>query len=115
MNAIVRDIEKDAAAESAYGVLTDPTTLTLRRRVSGPVERVWAYLTDSDLRRRWLASGQMEMKVGAMFDLTWRNDELTTPPGRRPEGQSSWFKTASSWPACKDPLRRVPRRLWTQR
>ncbi len=86
MNAIVRDIGKDAAAESAYGVLTDPTTLTLRRRISGPIERVWAYLTDSDLRRRWLASGQMEMKVGAMFDLTWRNDELTTPPGQRPEG-----------------------------
>ena len=28
----------------------------------------------------------MEMKVGAPFELVWRNDELTDPPGERPEG-----------------------------
>jgi uncharacterized protein YndB with AHSA1/START domain len=26
----------------------------------------------------------MEMKVGATFELVWRNDELTDPPGQRP-------------------------------
>jgi len=38
------------------------------------------------LRRKWLASGQMEMKVGAPFELVWRNDELANPPGQRPPG-----------------------------
>ena len=28
----------------------------------------------------------MEMKAGSPFELTWRNDELSDPPGARPEG-----------------------------
>jgi len=70
----------------AYGVLSEPATLTIQRFLPGPIERVWAYLTESDLRRKWLAAGQMEMKVGAPFELVWRNSELTDPPGQRPEG-----------------------------
>jgi uncharacterized protein YndB with AHSA1/START domain len=69
-----------------YGALTEPATLTIQRLLPGPVERVWAYLTDGDLRRKWLAAGQMEMKVGAAFELVWRNNELTNPPGKRPAG-----------------------------
>jgi uncharacterized protein YndB with AHSA1/START domain len=70
----------------AYGALIEPTTLKIQRLLPGPIERVWAYLTDSDLRRRWLAAGPMEMKLGAPFELVWRNDELTDPPGERPPG-----------------------------
>lgn len=70
----------------AYGALTEPATLTIQRFLPGPVERVWAYLTESDLRRKWLASGEMELKAGAPFKLVWRNDELTDPPGQRPSG-----------------------------
>jgi uncharacterized protein YndB with AHSA1/START domain len=73
-------------AASAYGVLTEPTTLKIQRLLPGPIERAWAYLTKSELRRQWLASGEMEMKVGASFELVWRNDELTNPPGQRPPG-----------------------------
>ena len=69
-----------------YGELTEPATLKIQRLLPGPIERVWAYLTDSDLRRQWLGAGQMEMKVGAAFELVWRNDELTNPPGQRPPG-----------------------------
>src|SRR5580698_161789 len=70
----------------AYGALIEPATLKIQRLLPGPVERVWAYLTESDLRRQWLAAGQMEMKIGAPFELVWRNDELTDPPGQRPNG-----------------------------
>ena len=28
----------------------------------------------------------MVLEAGAVFELTWRNDELTDPPGRRPDG-----------------------------
>lgn len=69
-----------------HGVLTAPDTLTIQRLLPGPIERVWAYLTDSELRRQWLASGAMEMKVDAPFEFVWRNDDLSDPPGRRPEG-----------------------------
>jgi uncharacterized protein YndB with AHSA1/START domain len=86
MNATLRTSETDAAVEDPYAVLTAPDTLTLHRRLPGPVDRVWACLTEGELRRRWLASGEMEMRAGAPFDLIWRNDELTTPAGVRPEG-----------------------------
>ena len=66
--------------------MTEPTTLKIQRLLPGPIERIWAYLTDSDLRRKWLAAGEMEMKVGAPFELVWRNDELNDPPGKRPDG-----------------------------
>jgi uncharacterized protein YndB with AHSA1/START domain len=72
-----------------YGVLTEPATLRIQRLLPGPIERVWAFLTESELRRKWLAAGEMEMKVGAPFELVWRNDELTNPPGQRPPGFSA--------------------------
>jgi len=78
----------DLAALDAYGVLSEPDTLTIQRVLPGPVERVWAYLTESDLRRQWLAAGTMEMTVGAPFEFVWRNHELTDPAGERPAGYS---------------------------
>jgi uncharacterized protein YndB with AHSA1/START domain len=77
----------DAKIKSdAYGELIEPTTLKIQRLLPGPIERIWAYLTDSELRRKWLAAGAMEMTVGAPFELVWRNDELNDPPSARQEG-----------------------------
>ncbi len=73
-----------SATRDAYGTLIEPTTLKIQRLLPGPIERVWAFLTESDKRRKWLAAGKMEMKVGAPFEFVWRNDELTDPPGERP-------------------------------
>jgi len=70
----------------AWGELIEPTTLRIQRLLPGPIERIWAYLTDSDLRRKWLAAGAMEMKLGAPVEFVWRNDELTDPPSARPDG-----------------------------
>jgi uncharacterized protein YndB with AHSA1/START domain len=74
------------ATLEAYGELIEPLTLKIQRLLPGPVDRVWAYLTESELRRQWLASGQMETKADTPFELVWRNDELSDPPGTRPEG-----------------------------
>ena len=76
------------ATPDAFGTLIEPATLKIQRLLPGPIERIWAYLTDSDLRRKWLASGEMQMKAGAPFELVWRNNELTDPPGERPPGFS---------------------------
>ena len=76
----------DLATVGAYGVLIEPATLRIQRRLPGPIERVWAFLTDSDQRRRWLASGEMTLVPGAAFELVWRNDELNDPPSHRPAG-----------------------------
>jgi len=56
------------ATRDAYGTLIEPATLKIQRLLPGPIERIWAYLTESDQRRKWLAAGKMEMKVGAPFE-----------------------------------------------
>lgn len=76
----------EAATLDAYGVLTEPTTLKIQRRLPGPIDRVWAYLTESHLRRQWLAAGEMELKAGAPFEFVWRNDELSKEKTERPAG-----------------------------
>ena len=82
MNAAIQT----ATSDTDYATVTAPRTVRLQRLLPGPVERVWAYLTQSDLRRQWLAAGDMDLQVGAPFELTWHNDTLTDPPGARPEG-----------------------------
>ena len=83
------------ATLDAYGMLIEPATLKIQRLLPGPIERVWAYLTESDLRRQWLAAGQMEIKVGAPVELVWRNDQLTNSPGQRPPGFSDEHRMQS--------------------
>jgi uncharacterized protein YndB with AHSA1/START domain len=86
---------RTATELDAYGTLTEPATLKIQRLLPGPIERIWAYLTDSELRRKWLAAGEMEMRVGAPVEFVWRNDELNDPPGRRPEGFSEEHRMQS--------------------
>ncbi|KQY95016.1 MULTISPECIES: SRPBCC family protein [unclassified Brevundimonas] len=74
------------ASKDAYGVVTEPMTLTIQRLLPGPIERVWDYLTEADLRRQWLAAGAMDLTMGGSFQFIWRNDELTDPSGARPAG-----------------------------
>lgn len=73
-------------AQNGYGELIDDATLRIERVLPGPAERVFAYLTQSELRRQWLAAGDMTLTAGAPFEMTWRNDELTDPPGAKPPG-----------------------------
>jgi len=74
------------ATPPAYGTLGEDATLTLERLLPGSIDRVWAYLTESDLRRQWLAAGTMDMRVGAPLELVWRNNELMENPGQAPDG-----------------------------
>ena len=93
-------------AKAAYGQLIEPTVLKLERLLPGPAARVWDYLTKSELRRQWLASGEMDLRPGTEFEFVWRNDELTDPPGARPDGMN-----AENRMTCKilevDPPRRL--------
>ena len=74
------------ATTNTYGVLAEAGTLKFQRHLRGPIERVWKYLVESDLRRQWLAAGKIEMEVGTSVEFIWRNDELNNPPSQRPAG-----------------------------
>ena len=55
--------------------------IRIERVLPGPRERVWRYLTEPDLRRRWLAAGAFDLVPGGAVELVFRNNELT--PERR--------------------------------
>lgn len=86
-----------------FGTLIDPTTLKIERMLPGPIERVWDYLTENDLRRQWFASGDMKLEADAPFELVWRNDELSTKPGKRPDGIPEERRMQCRVIACEPP------------
>ena len=94
------------AMPDAYGVVDKDATLTIQRMLPGPIERVWSYLTESDLRRQWLAAGDMEMRVGSPVEFVWRNAELTDPPGKAPEGFGAEHRMQAEITEC-DPPRKL--------
>src|SRR3546814_9161150 len=94
-------------AEADYAVLSDTDTVRLQRVLPGPIERVWQHLTNAGLRRQWLAGGDdVQPRAGTSFELVWRNDELTDPPGKHPDGFADEQRMQSRVIEC-DPPRRL--------
>ena len=61
---------------SDYGIVTEAGAVRFERLLPAPVERVWDYLTESELRRQWFAGGEMELRPGGALTLVFRNSEL---------------------------------------
>ena len=68
-----------------YGSLIANDTIRFERLLPGPIERVWAYLVESDKRGLWLASGSTSARVGGAIELNFRNAELSNGDDRAPE------------------------------
>lgn len=71
--------------DTSFATTPEATTLRFVRTLPGPIERVWAYLTESGKRGKWLASGDMDLRVGGEVHLQWHNDELSAVPEETPE------------------------------
>lgn len=65
--------------------LIPPATVRLERLLPGPIERVWAYLTESKKRATWLAAGEFDLRIGGKVELHFENDKL--PNDVVPEGK----------------------------
>jgi len=65
-----------------HGVFTGSDTIRFERLFPGPIERIWTYLTDSEKRGTWLASGPMELKVGGAVKLHF--DHALLSPTKEP-------------------------------
>jgi len=68
-----------------YATLTKPATIVMKRLLPGPIERVWAYLTESDKRSTWLAAGGMDLHVGGAVFLTFNHACLSPVPETVPK------------------------------
>ncbi|QGW65251.1 ATPase [Lysobacter soli] len=69
-----------------FGIVTAPDTVRIERLLPGPIERVWAYLTESEKRGTWLARGDMDLRPGGAMELVFHNNRLTdndvAPPAK---------------------------------
>ena len=70
---------------SDFGALVAPGSVRFERTLPGPIERVWAYLTEPDKRARWLAGGDMELEVGGRVELRFKHADLSPLEAPTPE------------------------------
>lgn len=61
-----------------YATRIAPDAMRLERLLPGPIERVWAFLTESEKRSRWLAAGDMELKPGGKVELDFNHGILSS-------------------------------------
>lgn len=73
------------AASRNYGRIIAPAEVRFERLLPGPIETVWEFLTDSDKRGEWLATGPMDLKVGGKASLTFRHADLSPHKVPAPE------------------------------
>jgi uncharacterized protein YndB with AHSA1/START domain len=63
----------------ADGIVTKDETgadvIHFERRLSHPIERVWAALTEPDELIRWWGEAEVELVVGGRFKLRWLNTD----------------------------------------
>jgi uncharacterized protein YndB with AHSA1/START domain len=62
-----------------------PGEIRIMRTLPGPIERIWAYLTDPDKRARWFAGGPMEPRAGGKMELFFHHKNLA--PGETPPAE----------------------------
>ncbi|WP_295809565.1 SRPBCC family protein [uncultured Nitratireductor sp.] len=79
--------------ERDYGVAAAPNEVRFERLLPGPAERVWAYITEADKRRQWLAGGEMDPRAGGTVNLLFRHSEFTDeePPDQYREMNEQGF------------------------
>lgn len=68
--------EERAATNLTPGCYPAPGEVRFVRLLPGPIERVWSYLVDGEKRKRWLAGGPLEEKVGGRADLFFRHADI---------------------------------------
>jgi uncharacterized protein YndB with AHSA1/START domain len=93
-----------------YPEVVSSTEIRFERLLPGPIETVWAYLTDSKKRGEWLASGPMEPRVGGKVSLRYKHSELSPhqapPPDKYREMDAKGHQSEETITAF-DPPRRL--------
>jgi uncharacterized protein YndB with AHSA1/START domain len=69
----------------SYGTLVASDAVRLQRSLPGPIDRIWAYLTESEKRGQWLATGDMDLRVGGKVGLFFRHADLSPQQAPTPE------------------------------
>jgi len=89
-----------------FGTLLESGVVRFERLLPGPIERVWAYLTEPEKRARWLAGGEMQLHVGGRVELRFRHGDLSPIAAPTPERFAAGDeKVPGTVTACAPPRR----------
>lgn len=67
-----------------------PDTIRFERMLDAPVDTVWRWLTEPELRKQWFADGPMELRVGGKVELIFDHDDLSADDVPYPEQYAQW-------------------------
>jgi uncharacterized protein YndB with AHSA1/START domain len=79
------------------GVLLDAGTIRFERLLPGPIERIWAYLTESEKRKQWFAAGDYELKQGGKAHLFFQHKNIAKPGTEAPEQFRKMHEEGHHW------------------
>lgn len=68
-----------------HGIFPEPGTVQFERLLPGPIERVWDYLTKSELKAKWLSAGDVEPRVGGKVEFRFKHSNLSENDDPIPE------------------------------
>lgn len=68
-----------------YGIFPEPGTVQFERLLPGPAERIWDYLTKSELKAKWLSAGDVEPRVGGKVEFRFNHKNLSETDDPIPE------------------------------
>lgn len=71
--------------KQSYGTFPESETIRFERLLPGPPERIWNYLTKSELKAKWLAAGNVEPQIGGRVELHFQHKNLSTENDPIPE------------------------------
>jgi uncharacterized protein YndB with AHSA1/START domain len=72
------------------GEVVDASTVRFERLLPGPIERVWAFLTESEKRGLWLATGDFDLRSGGKTRLHFRHKDLSPKKSPAPPQYSKF-------------------------
>lgn len=83
-NTMLKGIHVGLIKENAPGTREAVDTVRFERLLPGPIEEVWAWLTQAERRALWLAGGELPAREGENFQLEFDHnslspDEVVTP------------------------------------
>ena len=59
------------------GIFPEPGTVQFERLLPGTPEKIWNYLTKSDLKAKWLCAGDVEPRVGGKVEFKFKHSNLS--------------------------------------
>jgi uncharacterized protein YndB with AHSA1/START domain len=105
---------KPEESTEKYGTVVGPGEVRFERILPGPIERLWAYLTEPEKRAKWFAIGPMELRPAGKVEFVFYNSKLSHQKEPVPEKYQKFegYTTTGEVTRCEPP--RLLSFLWQQ-